>query len=348
MSRSSGERVRYDAVEGRQLLPGRRAADPDRAGQPVAVVAVDRLAELEHHEVGDVDGQRDRPHAGQLDPARQPAGGRRGRVEAGDGAGDEDRAAGGIVDLDRVARIVRRRDVALRGVAEGGPAPVDGVLQRRLAGDAAQRQRVGAVGVDLELDDLVAQVEHVEGVVAGLAGVGGQHDDAFVVVAEAELPGRADHARREVAVGLARGDREVPGQHGAGQDADDEVAGREVVGAADDALGLAGAVGVTDVDGAPVDGLAVLLRLGLHREHTADDQRAGDVVTGALDRLDPQPEVGQRVGELLQVEVVGEVDVVADPRHGGTHGVRAPFRRRTRSGRRPRRSRAGRRRRSRT
>ena len=35
-----------------------------------------------------------------------------------------------------------------------------------------------------------------------------------------------------------------PGEHAAGQDDDDVVAGVEVVGAADDALGLAGAVGV--------------------------------------------------------------------------------------------------------
>ena len=34
--------------------------DPDRTGEPVAVVAVDRLAQLEHDVVGDVDGERDR------------------------------------------------------------------------------------------------------------------------------------------------------------------------------------------------------------------------------------------------------------------------------------------------
>ena len=83
--------------------------------------------------------------------------------------------------------------------------------------------------------------------------------------------------------------------------------------------GLAGAVGVADVDGAPVDGLAVLLRLGLHGEHPADDQRAGDLVAGPLERLELEAEGGQRVGELLDVEVVGQVDVVPDPGHGGTH-----------------------------
>ena len=52
----------------------------------------------------------------------------------------------------------------------------------------------------------------------------GEHDDAVVVVAEAELALGADHAVGDVAVGLARGDVEAPGQHGAGQDDDDEVA----------------------------------------------------------------------------------------------------------------------------
>ena len=45
-----------------------------------------------------------------------------------------------------------------------------------------------------------------------------QHDDAVVVVAHAQLAGRADHAVRGAAVGLAGGDPEVAGQHAAGQD----------------------------------------------------------------------------------------------------------------------------------
>ena len=72
MSRSSAESVAVDPVEGGQPLARSGAAYDDRAGELVAVEAVDRLTELEHHVVGDVDGQRDRPHAGQLDPAGHP------------------------------------------------------------------------------------------------------------------------------------------------------------------------------------------------------------------------------------------------------------------------------------
>ena len=159
MTRSSAARVRFDVVERGQRLALPGAAHPDRARQLVAVVAVDRLAELEHDVVGDVDGQRDRPHPGQVQAAGQPGRGRRGRVEAGHGAGREDRAAGRVLDLDRVAVGVRRGDVALGRVVERGHVPEG---EGRLAGDAAQRQRVGAVGVDLELDDLVAQLQQLE------------------------------------------------------------------------------------------------------------------------------------------------------------------------------------------
>src|SRR3712207_7126548 len=40
-----------------------------------------------------------------------------------------------------------------------------------------QAQRVGAVGVDLELDDLLVQAEHRARVLAGLPGPLGQHDE---------------------------------------------------------------------------------------------------------------------------------------------------------------------------
>ena len=106
----------------------------------------------------------------------------------------------------------------------------------------ADGQRVAAVGRDRDVEHLVAQVEQVDRVGAELAvadQVGGEHQDAVVVVAGAELAGRADHAVADVAVGLARGDREAAGQHGTGQRDDDVVADGEVARAADDAPRLA-------------------------------------------------------------------------------------------------------------
>ena len=110
---------------------------------------------------------------------------------------------------------------------------------RGLAGQAADRQAVAAVGGHRDVEHRVAQAEHVERVVAGLRRVGGQHEDAVVLVADAELAGRADHPVGDVAVGLARADREAAGQHGAGQRDHDQVADGEVARAADDAARLA-------------------------------------------------------------------------------------------------------------
>ena len=150
-TRSSTDSARSTPSRVVSRSPACGAADPDRALQLVGVVAVDRAADLEHDVVGDVDGQRDRAHPRLGEPADHPVGRGRGRVEAGDLAGHEDRAAGRVVDLDRVAVAVGLGHVALGRVAEGRV-----VGQRGLAGDPTQGQRVGAVGVDLELDDLVA------------------------------------------------------------------------------------------------------------------------------------------------------------------------------------------------
>src|SRR6185503_2259775 len=96
---------------------------------------------------------------------------------------------------------------------------------------------------------------------------------------------RADHAVRGPAVRLARGDREVAGQDGAGQDHDDLVADGEVPGAADDLLRLSGAVGLADVDRAETGRLAEALEL-LDGPHLADDLGALQAGAELLDPLD--------------------------------------------------------------
>ena len=55
-------------------------------------------------------------------------------------------------------------------------------------------------------------------------------------------------------------------------------------------------------------------------EHPPDDQRAADVVTGLLQRLELEAERGQLGGQVLDDEVLGQGDVVPDPGHGGLHG----------------------------
>ena len=290
----------------------------------------------EHDVVGDVDGQRDRPHArlgeALLHPVRR---GPRG-VDAADDPGDVAVAArrGPAAARRRRARPGsrgrRRRSTGEGGrVAEGAAGGV-----AVLAGDAAQAEAVAAVGGDVDLDDLVLEAEQRDRVVAGLERAEDllvalepllQHDDAVVVLAEAELAGGADHPVADVAVGLARRDGEAAGQHRAGQDDDDEVADGEVEGAADDAL--RGAVGqplavLADVDLAPADGLAVLLRLLDQLQHPADDERAGDVA--AVQPLLLQADPDEAGGDVAAGRPRRHVDVVAQPGDRRAHQISIP------------------------
>jgi hypothetical protein len=143
---------------------------------------MDRLTELEHHVVRHVDRERDRPHPGELDAAREPARRRRRGVEPLDLEGHEPVAARLVVETDGIA-------VARLGGLEGERRVGEGQLVggRGLAGDTADRQRVGTVGVDLELEHDVAQVQQRRSIGTGLGLPCTEHDDAGVVVAETQL-----------------------------------------------------------------------------------------------------------------------------------------------------------------
>ena len=320
-------------VQGGELLPhpGPAGADPTR--ERAQVERVQRLPEQHHHVVGDVDGQRDGAHAQLGEPRGHPR--RRGRrgVDPAHDAGDVAVAPGHAVDRPLVGDGhgipvgVGRSHVEVRGVAEGH-AGRQGVLP----GDPPQGEAVAAVRGDVDLDDLVAEAEQLDRVVTGgqdsrglLAQELGQHDDAVVVLAEAELESGADHAVGDVAVGLAGRDLEPPGQDPTGQDADDEVTGDEVVRSADDLLGLA--LGdllavLAHVHGAPVDGLAVLLRLRLHGQDATDDEGAAEVATTSPLLLEPDPHQGS--GDVGTGGVGRHVGQLTKPGHGRVHQISIP------------------------
>src|SRR5690348_15282287 len=142
------------------------------------------------------------------------------------------------------------------------------------------------------------QVEHPvaqpgpAGEVLAQRRVVGQHQDAGVIVAEAELGGRADHALRHPAVGLAGADLESARQHGPGQRQRHQVTDREVDRAADDVPVLA----VARLNPAVPDRLAEPGQL-LDLADLGDDH-AGDVVPGRLDGLDLEADRGQPGGYL--------------------------------------------------
>ena len=250
ISRSSVDSFRVRAVERGELLALAGQPDGDRPGDGVAVEGVHRLTELEHHVVGDVDGQRDAAHARLGQPAAQPPRARRGRVEPLHRDHGEAVAAVGVGDRD-LPRGLARPD------GRGGRArvaPRRGQPGAHLARDAAHGQAVAAVGRDRQLDDDVVQTCDRAGGRARRRDVGAvvpEHQDAGVVVADAELADRADHPVGDAVVGLPRGDLEAAREHGPGQRDDDGVADDEVGRAADDAPGL----GLADVDLAVADRL---------------------------------------------------------------------------------------------
>ena len=106
------------AVERDDLLARRGTTHDDAAAQRIEVVPVDRLAELEHDVVRDVDEQRDRSDAGELQPRDHPCGRGTRRVDPAHDARREDGGADTtadrrlVADLDgeRPSRDIRCRD----------------------------------------------------------------------------------------------------------------------------------------------------------------------------------------------------------------------------------------------
>src|SRR5699024_10195716 len=131
------------------------------------------------------------------------------------------------------------------------------------------------------------------------------------------------HAGRHPAVGLTGDDLETAGQDPAGQDGHDQVALGEVACAADDLLGLAGAVGLDDVDAAAADGLLEIGEL-LDLQDTTENERAFQVRAEGLDGIDLQACQGQATGKVACGDIGGQVDVLPQPGHGNSHQISLP------------------------
>ena len=330
-------------VEGLQGLPGAGPADVEGSGDLLGVVEVQGLAQLQHDVVGDVHGQGDRADPSQAQAGGQPRRGRPGGVQVPHGAGDEAGAARAVVDGGVVAQV---HDVALpvvrgrplgQGLGRVGEGGVHG--QAVLPGHPAHGERVAAVRGHVDLRGLVGQPQQLQGVLAGF-GVQAElaeDDDPLVLIGQAQLAGGGDHPGGDVTVGLARGDPEVPGQHGPGQGHDDLVPHGEVVGPAHDALdpggldalplqGLLAALG-DHAHLAPVDGLAVGVGLRLHGQHLPDDDGPGDVVQGPVHGLLLEADPHQRLQDVLGGGALRQGGVLAQPGQRNSHGSRSPSRR---------------------
>ncbi len=258
----------------------RQPHDDATAREPAEVVRVQRTAALEHHVVGHVDDVADRAHARERQPPLHPVGRRAHHDRRREG--DEARApVGGLDDHVRTGHLVDdgrglvlydfERQVEVRG---------------EIAGDADDPHRIGPVRRDREVEHDVVEAEHLAHVGPERC-VGGQLEDAGVVVAEAELARRAQHALRHHAADLAPLDREVAGEHCADAREGHDHARLDVRRAAHDPQ-----LTVAEVDVGEPDLVGVGMRNDV--EDLGDDDPV-HVAAGFVDRLDLEAELVERL-----------------------------------------------------
>ena len=261
------------------------------------VERMERLPQLEQDVVGHVDDVVDGARAQSGDALDKPVRGRT-HLDVADDARRVARAQLGLVDLyrDEVGDLLvveRPRHLAWRLVA-----PRDVVHRAHLARKALHGQAVGTVRRDLEVEHRVREALPL-GELGPERRVFGQHHDARVVAANAQLACRADHAVALDAAKLGFLDLDVAGQHRANRGDGDLLTSRDVGGAADDLRGL---LAVAKVDGRDVHMVAIGVRLAGEHVSDLDALQVGAHLADALDagagQVEPVTEVLQPIGDL--------------------------------------------------
>ena len=198
------------------------------------------------------------------------------------------------------------------------PSTGFGVFSLYLPMSAADRSRamplhagaVGAVGREVDLDHRIVEA-HPLGVVGAERRIGGQVDDALVVVGDLQLELGHQHAAAFDAADFADAQRHILARDvGAGRHEHAHHAGARVGRAAYDLHGVA-RTGVDHADAQPV-GVGMLLG----RDHARDGEgRQRLALVG--DALDLKPDHGELVGDLVE-RLVG-VEVLLEPGEGEFH-----------------------------
>ena len=191
-----------------------------------------RLAEFEHHVVGDVDGGVDAAHVAAAQALNHPQRGGLAEVDVTDNAAQVARAGDRGADFDRAHFVVGSRygwhyRAGDRGVVQGAD----------VAGEAGDGQAVAAVGGEADFDAGVVQAQVLANVFTN-RGVGSQFQQAVVLFADLQLGSRAQHAEGLDAAQLGLLDLEVAWQFGADHGERDLDAWAGVRGAAHDLEGF--------------------------------------------------------------------------------------------------------------
>ena len=276
-------------VEGGEVLPLPGGPDHDlAAAHLVEVEGVERMPELEEHQVGRIDHVGDGANPAGLEPPGEP----QGRGTDGYPLDHPGRVAGALLrglDADR-DRLGSGGALLLegRGAEEDGPRKERG----QLACDAQVGERVGPVGRDVDLEQHVLEAErprdrHARGEVLR------QQQKAARVEGEPELPCAAEHPEGLDAAELRLLDPHPAGQHRAHRGEGDQVADLVVLGAADDLQGLA----LPGVDPGQRELLGVGMALG---GGDPRDHHPLEPLPQALHRLDLEPHGGEPARDLLR------------------------------------------------
>ena len=312
-----------DPVEGDEPFALMREADAKTApAEAVEVVGVGRLSAFEHRVVRRVDDGVDRPHPRQNQPALHVARARKHRHPRNHPR-DEPPAGVGCFDGDRHEPV--------RG--ESGLLHTDGrhlernpAVSSDVARHAHHRQQIGAVRLDVEIEDgVVLESEVVDERLAEwdlrrhLATLGRreQDEDAAGVGTQAELAPRTDHPFRTDAAHLAAPDLQTARQAGPDPRERDVVADLEVERATDDRRRC-----TTGVDDDLADPISALDRLDLG--DTGDDD-AGECRLDGFDVFDVHPEHRKLVREVAQAGRIARIEIdrreILQPRKRHPHGV---------------------------
>ena len=220
----------------------------------------------------------------------------------------------GVGDLYGDRRV--GRSAAHGRLADGRRREREGGRSRYLAGHAVDREAVGPVGRDLDLEDRLGD-RQVVGKRRAHRPVGRQHDDTRARLLEAELLLGEHHAVGLDAAQVGLAQLEAAFERGPGERHRHRVAGREVLGAADDLVNAA--AGRPGVDRAQPElvGVGVAL-LGEHPAHAEERQVVGVVGRpDPVDALDLGAAHAEQLGELLDRTLPG--DVLTQPAHRYSH-----------------------------
>ncbi len=295
-------------VEKLQALAGTGIAHLDMLTQSTQVVGVQRLAQLEHHVVGDVDNGADRAQSRAAQALAHPERRASRRIDTLYDATRETRATGRRFESHRkfLARCLRHR----LGWRMGELARRDG---GDLPRDAEHRQHVAAIRGHVERQDRVVEQERLAQRRARHEFVR-QLEDSFVLFGKPEFACRAQHARR-----LDAAEPRLPDHFAGSESCAFECerrlhAGAHIGRAADD-LQASRAAG-RDL----ADGQLVGTRMLLDGQHFPDDD-ALEIARSRLDRFDLDPAHRETRGQRSRVHAgihpfaePGKADAHAQPR----------------------------------